>query len=184
MYKAIIPECNIDTNLINVLLRAAHKKGVNHGKGISTVANKMKNGHNEQFSVGVIDRDEEDIDYVKREFEIINSSIGKYCLLHKHSKRHHYIIQICPVIETWICNVAKDVEIDLVTEYSLPAVPKELKKITGKVVSKYDPTFEKLFKHILRRSEEVNFEPVLKLQNWLRILVDNNYSADINELRK
>lgn len=185
MLKAIIPECYIDTNLIDVLLQNAEKKGVNHGKGNSSVATKMKNIFPDEFAVGIIDKDEKDIDYLKDEFEIVNDKIATYAILFKHKTRHHYIIQLCPVSETWICNVCKEVKIDLTgSDYKLPNNPIELGYKTKKVSSKYDPTFRLLFKTIVKKSEESNFEPVVKLKGWLRLLVDDNYKVDLSELKK
>lgn len=184
MYKAVIPECNIDTCLINVLLNAPNKNGVNHGKGRSSVTKKMESEFLDRFSIGIIDKDEEDIDYVKNECYILNETIKEYSILHKHYSRHHYVIQICPESEKWICKVTAMVGINLHTEHQMPDKWKDLERLTKNTFSKNDPKFIKLFKHIVAKSEQTNFEPVLKLRKWLRLLIDKNYNVDINELMK
>jgi ATP-dependent Clp protease ATP-binding subunit ClpA len=184
MYDHIIPECYIDTCLVNTLL-GLEKKSTSHKKGVSTVTSKMRNDFKDAFSVGIIDRDKEAIDYLK-EFDLVNKSIEGHSLLlkHKDNKRHHYIIQICPESETWICNVAKELRINLKEEYNLPDKPIELRSHTKKVSSKEDPRFKKLFKDIVKRAEENNFEPVLKLKDWLNRLAKDNYTVDVNALMK
>jgi len=184
MLKNVIPECYIDTCLINVLLRAdAGSRGVNHGKGNSAAAKKMQEKFYDAFSLGIIDKDKREIDYLKK-FLLINDTIKDFSLLYKHKEKHHYFIQLCPESENWICNVSGEIGIDLLGMHKLPTTPSLLAEYTKDVESKTDYRFIRLFKDIVRQSEEINFEPVLKMRHWLRILVDNNYQADINELMK
>ena len=183
MLKNVIPECYIDTCLINVLLETSGKNGVNHGKGNSATAKKMQEKYHDSFSIGIIDKDKRAIEYLNS-FSLINNTIEDYSLLYKHNDIHHYFIQLCPESEDWICNVSREIGIDLRQEHGLPDTPLSLASHTKEVDSKTDYRFIGLFKHIVRKSEEVNFEPVLKLKNWLRILVDNNYQVDINELQR
>jgi hypothetical protein len=184
MIKSIIPECYIDTCLINVLLRTdVGNKGVNHGKGNSATAKKMQEKFYNSFSLGIIDKDKRQIDYLN-EFVVINKTIKDFSLLYKHKEKHHYFIQLCPESENWICNVSEEIGINLTNQYELPNSPTLLAEYTKDVDSKTDPKFIRLFKDIVRQSEEINFEPVLKLKHWLRILVDDNYHVDINELEK
>ncbi|MES2701057.1 MAG: hypothetical protein V4649_00370 [Bacteroidota bacterium] len=183
MIKAVIPECNIDTNLVNTFLGVEGKRGANHTKGVSTVSKKMQEKFSNSFSLGIIDKDKKEIAYLK-EFEVLAGSIAEHSILYKHRTKHHYFIQLCPESEDWICSISKALGIDLESKHKMPSLPKQLGEITKKVVSKEDQKFTGLFKDILKRSEETNFEPVLKLRNWLRILVRDTYQADINELRK
>jgi hypothetical protein len=41
-----------------------------------------------------------------------------------------------------------------------------------------------LFKDIMRKSEETNSEPVLKMRDWLRLLVAETYDVDLEDLKK
>jgi hypothetical protein len=184
MLKAVIPECYIDTCLINVLLQAdAGKRGVNHGKGNSAAAKKMQEKFPDRFSLGIIDKDKREIDYLKK-FSLINDTIKDFSLLYKHNEIHHYFIQICPESENWICNVSNEIGINLVQHHGLPNIPSLLADFTKDVESKTDYRFIRLFKHIVTQSEQTNFEPVLKLRNWLRLLIDNNYTVRIEDLKK
>lgn len=54
----IIPECYIDTNLVESLITT---EGCNHQKGCNTVANTMKNKFKDNFAVGIIDNDKRQI---------------------------------------------------------------------------------------------------------------------------
>ena len=51
--SSLIPECYIDTNLIETI----SFKGCNHQKSCSMVANTMKKKYAERFAVGIIDKD-------------------------------------------------------------------------------------------------------------------------------
>ncbi len=50
----IIPECYIDTNLVETLIAT---EGCNHQKGCNTVVNTMKRRFGDKFAVGIIDHD-------------------------------------------------------------------------------------------------------------------------------
>lgn len=182
MINAIIPECYVDTCLVNVLL-GLEKASVNHGKGNTTVTQKMKDRFNDKFCVAIIDNDKRKVDYLK-ECEQLNNTIEDYAILFKHKAKHHFIIMLCPESETWICKVAKQLSINMLEDYSLPDTPTGLSKMTKNVKSKDDISFINLFKQIVKEAETHNFEPVLKLKYWLNYLADNNYQVDVNNLRK
>ena len=184
MHKMFVPECYIDTCLLNAFLNLPNKKGVNHQKGVSVVINKMEEYFADQFSVGLIDRDKKQNPKFKESFTLINDTIQGYALLFKHKTKHHYVIQLVPEAEDWICNVAGEIGIDLINDHKIPNNPKELSKKTKTITSNYDETFIKLFKSILNESEKANFEPVVKMKNWISLLASSKYSVDINELIK
>lgn len=54
--KCIIPECYVDSCLIEVLLNA-EKDYVNHHKGNGKFAREMKDNFNDDFCIGIIDED-------------------------------------------------------------------------------------------------------------------------------
>ena len=180
MVNTIIPECYVDTCLINTLLGVS-KNGVNHGKGNNSVSNKMKDDFGDSFAVGIIDRDKREIEYIK-EFNLWNESIKEYLLLYKHPSKHHYIIQLCPESETWICNVSNDLKINLQDDYNLPDVPRKMAKFSKDVDVANNEKFVRLFKEIKKRGIDNNYEPVVKLISWLIELNDNTYNADVNKL--
>ena len=61
--KCIIPECYIDSCLVEVLL-VADKDYVNHHKGNGKVAKEMKTTFSNDFCLGIIDEDKESLDYL------------------------------------------------------------------------------------------------------------------------
>lgn len=66
--KSIIPECYIDSCLVEVLLKAG-KDCVKHIKSNGKVANEMKK-FNDAFCIGVIDEDKEQLDYLNEFNEV------------------------------------------------------------------------------------------------------------------
>jgi hypothetical protein len=59
----------------------------------------------------------------------------------------------------------------------------ELNHITKTTDSKNDDRFKRLFKEFVRKSEEKGYEPVLKLRNIVKYLLEKQYGTDINELK-
>lgn len=171
--RCIIPECYIDSCLIEVLLHV-EKDHVNHQKGNGTVAREMKSSFENDFCIGIIDEDRKALDYLK-EFKQIRESA--YLKLWKHGNKHHFIIQLRPVIEKWILAACDNIGMNL-TDYNLPGSLIDLKKITKSVSSKKDPRFTQLFKDMGKKGSE----PVLQLQSWLKYFKENKFNIDINHL--
>jgi hypothetical protein len=172
--NCIIPECYIDSCLLEVLL-IADKNYVNHQKGNGTVAREMKNKFAKNFCIGIIDEDRRQLDYLK-EFNIeIDAGTLK---LWKHKSWPQYIIQVCPVVEDWILSICKKEKI-ILADYNLPSELLDLKRQTKNTQSKHDQRFVKLFKELLKR----NIESVVELKRWLEYLKENKYNADINQLK-
>ena len=180
MINAIIPECYVDTCLINILLNVGGKDGANHAKGNSSVAVKMKNVFGDAFAVGVIDRDKREIEYIK-EFALYNETLPEKLLLFKHPDKHHYFIQLCPESESWICAVSQDLEINM-QEYGLPSNPRELSRESKSVSVDEDARFVRLFREIRKKAFETDYAPVVKLIYWLNELKDNTYNVNIGNL--
>jgi hypothetical protein len=172
--NCIIPECYIDSCLIEVLLQA-NRDHVNHKKGNGTVANEMKNKFANDFCVGIIDEDRKDLDYLN-EFDLVSET--NYLKLRKHKRANHYIIQVRPVIEKWMMSICSEFGIPM-NKFDLPDNWIDLVRISKSVTSKHDQRFIRLFKKM--KSEEV--EPVMQLQKWLEYLKANKYNADINQLK-
>lgn len=168
-----MPECYLDTCLIEVLLQAG-KDLANHQKGNGTVAGQMREAFDESFCIGIIDEDRKPLHYLK-EFDLLT---GKSNLkLWKHDSLHHYIIQFCPVIEKWIMGECVANEISLGT-FGLPTDMKRLVKITKSIGSRTDQRFVQLFKSMIRQE----CESLMRLKNWIEHLKQHKYKADINEL--
>lgn len=174
----IIPECYIDTNLIETLLalNGEHTEGINHQKGCNTVVNTMTKSRNlkDGFALGIIDADKRQPSYVEKECaEIVRTT---HISLLKHSTNNHYFLRISPAMDTLILSCAEETDTDL-SEYDLPTQLEDFTKITKDVNSKKDARFKKLFKRIQSADEMQSLGHVLK---YLR---HHKYDADENELK-
>ncbi|MFT3950211.1 MAG: hypothetical protein QM763_24815 [Agriterribacter sp.] len=173
MDLAVMPECYIDTNLTETLVPP--RRGYNHQHGCGTVSKKMRETFSASFALGIIDKDRNEIDYLKQ-FEIVAHEGNLF--LHKHKVLHHYIIQISPAMEQFILANAEKAGINL-ADYDLPSNLEALKDITKKTRSKYDHKFKALFKAIRRQgSRELEL-----LAAWVSYLKENNYNADLEVLK-
>ena len=173
MDLSIVPECFVDTNLIETLVPPTGK-GYNHQKGCGTVGRTMQKGLANEFALGIIDKDKKELDYLKEFDEVINKGS---LVLHKHKAKHHYFIQIQPAVERFILAAATSVGIS-VEDYELPADLENFKKETKTEQSKKDPRFKKLFKAIKMRGAT----DFITLSCWVEYLKNNPYSADLEFL--
>ena len=168
----IVPECYIDTNLVEFLL-ASHS--VNHQKGCNNVAKMMmESSLKDQFSIGVIDNDKRQHSYVS-EFDEI--AYTQHVALLKHKERPHYFIRISPAMDQFILDCAKEQGVNL-NDYGLPSELEEFTKVTKDVNVKNDYRFKSLF-HALEDSKEIS-----KLRSVLNYLNGNQYKCDTAELQK
>ena len=173
MDNAIIPECYVDTNLIETLVPPAKRnnwRGYNHQKGCGGVARTMKNEFSDRFALGIIDKDKLQVDYLNEFTQDINYGS---LILHKHATRHHYIIQISPAIERFIFDNAASVGIN-VGDFDLPSDFQEFKKETKTENSKNNQRFKNLFK-TLYQNGATDF---VRLTAWVKYLKEENYKAD------
>ena len=173
MDQSFIPECFVDTNLIETLVPPVTQ--YNHQKGCGTVTKVMKEKFADRFAVGIIDKDKQTVDYLK-EFDLLLDEGS--LLLFKHPKRHHYMIQVSPAMERFILENAQAADIDL-HDYDLPTDMDLLKKASKTVNSKNEPRFKRLFKDM----REQNAPGITKLAGWVQYLRNHGYNASIDELR-
>jgi hypothetical protein len=173
MDQSVIPECYVDTNLIETLIQP--QRQYNHQKGCGTVAKVMKERFTDRFALGIIDKDKSELDYLKEFTELNNRGS---LILHKHRTRHHYIIQISPAIERFIFANAASLNIDL-TDFGLPSDFELLKRESKRVTSKNDERFKNLFRHLIRN----NAPDINRLWTWVAYLKEHNYDADFEVLR-
>lgn len=167
MDEAIIPECYVDTCLLETLVPPL--KHYNHQKGCGTVMKVMKEKFSDRFAVGIIDKDKHQVDYLLEFDELIEH---RMLVLHKHRVRHHYVIQISPAIERFILQCAQNAGISL-QKFDLPDEFNLLKKTTKTVSSKRDLRFKDLFKTLMEKSEP----QILLLQKWVHYLRQEKYNA-------
>lgn len=166
----VVPECYVDTNLMNVLVG----KACNHKKGCTNVCKVLDEKLTDQFAIAVIDKDKKEPASVQN-YELIaaNPSI----MVSKHRERPHYLIHICPAIEDFIIAAANELNVNL-AEYGLPTELNELRKITKTTTAKEDVKFARLF-HALRTASHIQC-----LDNMLQYLLENKYTASDAEIRK
>lgn len=180
--KSVIPECYVDSCLFNVLLNF-EKEGVNHTKGNATVIKKVQKKFDDLFCIAIIDKDRRDIDFLIKECDRIALGVTDvYFKFFKRKNKSHYFIQIVPAVEEWIMKVAVDLKIDLSQTDLKVSTLEELKKLSKQIESKNDEGFKSLFWTFVKKSEESNYAPVLKLRNTILYLLEKTYQADINEL--
>lgn len=169
----IIPECYVDTNLLETLVPPQSR--YNHQKGCGTVAKVMRERFADNFALGIVDKDKQEIDYLK-EFVVEHSKGG--LVLHRHQTRNHFIIQISPAVEQFILDAVELTEINM-EDYNLPTSLERLKKVTKSTNSKEDPRFKKLF----RQLRKIGGTDLDTLSAWIRYIRENPYAVDIEIIK-
>jgi hypothetical protein len=189
-----MPECNLDTNLVETLVppeKIGNTCGYNHQYGYGDVINQMKlETMQNKFALGILDIDK-DVNYQNRGFQLLiekHLPSNNLLYLYKHQTNNHYLICHTP-IEKWLLNEAKSVNISL-TSHNLPIKLKNytdengnfmygLKNIKG--TSKNDSRFRGLFNDLI----ENNSIGIKLLAKWISYL-KQHYDADIDitELKK
>lgn len=173
MDLAVIPECYVDTNLVETLVPP--QKQYNHQKGCGTVTKVMKERFTNSFAVGIIDKDKKEVDYLK-EFEELNKTDG--LILHKHKTRPHYIIQIVPGMERFIFKCLADAGLSP-ADFELPEDLDLFRKESKTINSKDDDRFKRLFKAL----RNAGTEDILRLSAIIKYLKENTYKTDEGELK-
>jgi len=171
-----VPECYFDTVLVKTILRV---KYVNHQKGCPNVVKEIREGKRlkDDFAVGIIDKDKNELDYIKYDCtEELNTG---NLILYKHKSQMHYFIQLAPAIEKWILNVADEGEINI-DNFGLPKDLDKLKKITKSESASENDKLKNFSKSLIGS----NSETIAVLSKWLNYLFINNRNADINTLKE
>ena len=165
----IIPECYIDTNLVETLVCTS---GCNHQKGCNQVAKIMQEKFVNRFAVGIIDADKRKPGYLD-EFREIASS--EHIKLLRHHNRPHFIILVHPAADGFILSCADAAEIKM-SDYELSPVLKEFTAQTKNVMSNKDARFKRLF----RSMENIGEMKLMKL--LVNYLVNTTYQASDNDI--
>jgi len=173
MELSVIPECYIDTNLIETLVPP--NKGYNHQKGCGTVAKVMKERFTNSFALGIVDKDKQELDYLQEFFLVFAKGNVE---LYKHKDRKHFIIKINPAVERFILYNVNQARINI-EDFGLPADFDKFRKVTKTVNSKNDQRFRKLFK-TLQGHKLNDFETLTKC---IRYLLDHPFDADLEILK-
>ena len=177
VYKCFLPECNLDTILVEVLLHKVFS--VNHQKGNSSIAARMKVKYlKNSFAVGIIDEDKIELKALQSFTEITRlTKKGLKIFEHKDPERHHYFIQICPAIEKWILTESKKGEINI-KKYNLPDSLSELVALKS-LSQRNDQRFKLLFQDMLQNEK---CDEIITLRNWLLFLKKNHYNSSLDLL--
>ncbi len=171
----IIPECYIDTKLIKALVPPQTK--YNHQKGCPNVVKVMQERFNDNFAVGIIDRDKKELAYVKQ-FNLVIEIPDTLQLL-KHIDENHYLIFICPAVEKWIIASASDANL-LLSDYGLPNDFRSLTNITKTSKSENDDEFSSNFKELFKALRVENPSNVAVLRFWIEYLKSHPFQADLD----
>lgn len=166
----VMPECFVDTNLIEYLLNA----GVNHQHCCSKVVGQLKSTFADKFAIGIIDKDKVQLGYIQ-ECDVIAQT--EHLTLMKHRKRHQYLITIAPAVDKFVLDCAEEQMVD-VKAFGLPSELRRFTDETKRVSSNSDPRFKSLFAAIKNNSEIHSLKMVLKY------LCDNKYTSDSDHLRR
>jgi hypothetical protein len=166
----IIPECYIDTNLIETLVPPL--KGYNHQKGCNNVAKTMKEKLNKEFALGIVDNDKKQVTYAE-EFEEVCKTNS--LALYKHPDKPHYLIMISPAVDAFILKSSLKAGVRM-EDLNLPPDIDGFKRQTKQVASKEDIHFKQLFK-------QIKDAPEMKvLKEWVNYLKIKQYYSNPNEL--
>lgn len=166
----VMPECFVDTNLIEYLLNA----GVNHQHCCSKVVGQMKSTFADRFAVGIIDKDKVQLGYIQ-ECDVIAQT--EHLTLMKHRKRHQYLITIAPAVDKFVLDCAEEQMVD-VKAFGLPSELMKFTKESKSVSSNSDHRFKSLFAAIRNNSE------IHSLKMALKYLCENQYSSDSAYLKE
>lgn len=165
----IIPECYIDTNLVETLV--CHG-GCNHQKGCNQVARIMQDKFGERFAVGIIDADKRTPGYLKEFREIASSAHIK---LLRHNVRPHFFIVVSPAADGFILACAGESKVNM-ADFGLPSALKEFTAETKNVMSSRDPRFKGLFRELAAQGE------IRLMKSVITYLVRKTYQAADYEL--
>lgn len=166
----VMPECFVDTNLIEYLLNA----GVNHQHCCSKVVGQLNSTFVDRFAIGIIDKDKVQLGYI-RECDIIAQT--EHLTLMKHRGRHQYLVTIAPAVDKFVLDCAEKQRVDP-NVFGLPTELKKFMELSKSVSSNSDPRFKSLFAAIKGDSE------IYSLKMALKYLCDNKYASDSECLRK
>lgn len=164
----VIPECYVDTNLIEYLINA----NVNHQHSCTKVVGLLNTKFKDQFAIGIIDRDKFELGYIRECDEIAST---QHLSLLKHKTRNQYLITIYPAVDGFILDCAEDEKVRL-ADYGLPSKLKDFTKVSKAVTSNTDTRFKSLFKALMNSREFRN------LKASLEYLIQSKYQTNITVL--
>lgn len=174
-YNEIMPECYIDTTLVESLLDAK----VSHKHSCNEVSKEMEKGkYKDAFAVGIIDNDKRKLSYIEGFNEIGRTENLTFL---KHKNKHHYVIKVGKehkAMETFIKTNVEAMGMKM-EDFDLPSNLAELIELTkNNTTTQKDPKILKLCKTMCKSQE------VTKLQEVLEYLVTNKYNVNLEEIKR
>lgn len=166
-----LPECYVDTNLIEYLLTA----GVNHQHSCSKVVGQLNTTFSDKFAVGIIDRDKVELGYIKECEKIAKS---EHLTLMKHKTKSQYLITITPAIDKFILDCALKQGVNTM-DYGIPSGLKDFTKLSKSITSNTDARFKSLFAAIKDNDEILTLKNTLEYLNEKQFQTDDNYLKNI-----
>jgi hypothetical protein len=165
--EIIIPECLVDTTLVETLVYP--KNGYNHTYGCNNVLKKMSEKFANKVAFGIIDDD----DVVPKAFNsfVLLKKHSANLSIYKHKEKPHYIVKLSKAAEDFILKNAEKCNISL-SEYNLPGDLEGLKKKTKHLSTKKDPDLKKLFSKI-KENDNSDFHT---LAQWIEEFKSNPYN--------
>jgi hypothetical protein len=159
---SIVPECDVDTAIIEILGEA--KRSYNHKHGSGKVANELKFKLHDVISIGIIDEDKNKnaIPEYFLEFKILKTENN--LILKKHEQKKQFLILICPEAEKWLLQDAKFANIDPVT-FDLPEDLRRLKKITKTIEIHNNMGFYRFIKALVKAKAP----SITTLKSWIEL---------------
>lgn len=174
-YNEIMPECYIDTTLVESLLDAK----VSHKHSCNEVSKEMEKGkYKDAFAVGIIDNDKRKLSYIEGFNEIGRTENLTFL---KHKNKHHYVIKVGKehkAMETFIKTNVEAMGMKM-EDFDLPSNLAELIELTkNNTTTQKNPKILKLCKTMCKSQE------VTKLQEVLEYLVTNKYNVNVEEIKR
>lgn len=172
----VLTECYIDTKLIKTLVPP--RGNYNHQKG-TFVLKTMDEKLHDEFALGIVDEDMKDRRYAEQ-FKVVYTLPDTLQLL-KHPDRYHFLIYICPVIETWMLIAAEAMSVSL-SQYGLPHDVDKLRKLTKTSKSENNDPYSESFKQLFSALKIQKPVCIAVLSFWVKYLREERYKADLTYL--
>jgi hypothetical protein len=173
----IVPECYVDTKIAEIVGYA--KRKYNHQHGCGDVSNEMQHNRlKEQIALGIIDEDKYKGPTPKyfSEFNLVIQENN--LILKRHHSRKHYLILICPEVESWLLEDAKKSGIiPSDVEYNLPDQLKRFVQISKIKDIDRNEGFKKFIKALIKAQAP----SVITLQKWINLFKLDQLDTLVNK---
>ena len=157
----IIPECYVDTKVVEIVGQAS--RTYNHQHGCGDVANRLIKSK-DSVCIGIIDEDKNKGPQAKYFSEFVLVKKENNLLLKKHKDRKQYLILICPEIERWLMHDAEVVQIEPTDEkYALPPNLKGFTSICKTQDIDKNIGFYRFVKALINK----NAPSIMTLKSWI-----------------